>query len=61
MSTEAVAQYFEVPTEAVNSIVKRHRDELHSNGLRTLKGAELQAFEMANLAISKDGRASSYP
>ncbi|WP_167158368.1 hypothetical protein [Streptomyces sp. MBT27] len=61
LSTEAVAQYFEVPTEAVNSIVKRHRDELHSNGLRTLKGAELQAFEMANLAISKDGRAPSYP
>ncbi|PJN02415.1 hypothetical protein CG740_15340 [Streptomyces sp. CB01201] len=61
LSTEGVAQYFQVPAEAVNSTVKRHRDELHSNGLRTLKGAELQAFEMANLAISKDDRAPSYP
>ena len=31
------------------------------NGLRTLKGAELQAFEMANLAISDDRQPRSYP
>ncbi|MFE9533075.1 hypothetical protein [Streptomyces sp. NPDC006691] len=61
LSTDGVARYFEVPTEAVNSVVKRHRDELHSNGLRTLKGDELQAFEMANLAISENGRDRSYP
>ncbi|MFD7017914.1 hypothetical protein [Streptomyces sp. NPDC059928] len=51
LSTGAVAQYFDVPIEAVNSVVKRYRDELHTNGLRTLKGSELQAFEMANLAM----------
>lgn len=61
LSTEAVARYFEVPTEAVNSVVKRHRDELHLNGLVTLKGAELQVFEMANLAISNDRQPQSYP
>ncbi|WP_328311684.1 hypothetical protein OG432_16455 [Streptomyces sp. NBC_00442] len=61
LSTEAVARYFDVPTEALNSVVKRHRDELHTNGMRTLKGSELQVFEMANLAISNDGRPSSYP
>ncbi|MFJ8310147.1 MULTISPECIES: hypothetical protein [unclassified Streptomyces] len=61
LSTEAVARYFDVPAEAVNSAVKRHRDELHTNGLRTLKGSELQAFEMANLAISEDEPSASYP
>ena len=61
LSTEGVATYFVVPTEAVNSVVKRHRDELDTNGLRTLKGADLQAFEMANLAISEDGTPRSYP
>ncbi|AYG81671.1 Chromosome partition protein Smc [Streptomyces hundungensis] len=61
LSTDAVALYFAVPTEAVNSVVRRYRDELHDNGMRTLKGAELQVFEMANLAISKDGEPASYP
>ncbi|MEV8524528.1 hypothetical protein AB0451_10335 [Streptomyces sp. NPDC052000] len=61
LSTGAVAQYFDVPIEAVNSVIKRHRDELHTNGLRTLKGSELQAFEMANLAISKSDPSPSYP
>ncbi|MFF3153336.1 hypothetical protein [Streptomyces sp. NPDC057910] len=61
LSTEGVARYFEVPKEAINSVVKRHREELHSNGLRTLKGAELQAYEMANLTVSEDGQDRSYP
>jgi hypothetical protein len=61
LSTGAVAQYFDVPIEAVNSVVKRYRDELRTNGLRTLKGSELQAFETANLAISESDPSPSYP
>ncbi|WP_158813330.1 hypothetical protein [Streptomyces rimosus] len=57
VTTRMVAEYFEVGTEAVKSIAKRHRGELRDNGMRTLRGAELQVFDRSNL----DPWASSYP
>ncbi|MFF1419324.1 hypothetical protein [Streptomyces sp. NPDC058280] len=61
ITTEGAARYFEIHREAVHSLVKRHRDELHANGMITLKGSDLQDFEMANLATSADGAPVSYP
>jgi hypothetical protein len=43
-TTEIVASYFEVGTDAIESIVRRHRDELTENGMETLRGDALRAF-----------------
>jgi phage antirepressor YoqD-like protein len=39
--TEQVANYYNVGTEAINSCVKRNKDELENNGLMLLKRSEL--------------------
>ncbi|MEU2788531.1 hypothetical protein [Streptomyces sp. NPDC007100] len=57
VTTRMVADYFEVGDEAVKSIMKRHRDELRSNGMHALRGSDLQVFERSNLDLSKE----SYP
>lgn len=40
-TVEQVAEYYNVGKEAINSIVKRNREELTSNGLKSLKRNEL--------------------
>ncbi|WP_327324704.1 hypothetical protein OG735_20960 [Streptomyces sp. NBC_01210] len=57
VTTEGVARYFEVHRGTVHNIARRHRDELEANGMVTLKGSELQSFEVFNLNTSKE----SYP
>jgi hypothetical protein len=57
VTTEGVARYFEVHRGTVHSIARRHRDELEASGMITLKGSELQSFEVSNLNTSKE----SYP
>ncbi|MCD0482230.1 hypothetical protein LO771_07335 [Streptacidiphilus sp. ASG 303] len=44
LTTRLVADYFEVGEEAVKSIVKRHREELRSNGYQMLQGVELRRY-----------------
>ncbi|NEA21558.1 hypothetical protein [Actinomadura bangladeshensis] len=44
-----VAAYFEVPPEAIESVVRRNREELAFNGLRVLRGAEYRDFATVNL------------
>ncbi|OKI11848.1 hypothetical protein [Streptomyces sp. CB03911] len=44
-TTRMVADYYEVPLEAVKSLVKDHRSELEGNGYRVLAGQELRAFK----------------
>lgn len=44
-----VANYFEVGEEAIQSVVRRHREELENNGLKALKGADYAAFATVNL------------
>ncbi len=56
-----MARYFAVSTDAVHSIVRRHREELQTNGLTTLKGPDLHSFELVILTSSKDGAPESYP
>jgi hypothetical protein len=57
VTTEIVANYFVVHSDAIKSIVRRHREELTSNGMVVLRGADLQDFERVNLTPSKP----SYP
>lgn len=57
VTTEGVAHYFEVHRGTVHNIARRHRDELEASGMITLKGSELQSFEVLNLNTSKE----SYP
>jgi hypothetical protein len=47
MSTELVADYFEVDFEAIKSIVRRNRAELEGNGMETLRGEKLREFKRA--------------
>ena len=52
VTTEILADYYEVGVEAIHSVVRRHREELSGNGMQTLRGDELRDFEMVNLTIS---------
>ncbi|PAZ15607.1 hypothetical protein CLM62_12480 [Streptomyces sp. SA15] len=52
-TTDIVSSYYEVDVEAIHSLVRRNRDELTENGMRTLKGDDLRAFEAVNLTTSK--------
>ncbi|WP_326689317.1 hypothetical protein OIE63_20560 [Streptomyces sp. NBC_01795] len=51
-TTRDVANYFEVALNTVEKLVSRHREELESNGLSTLRGADLQEFETDKLSVS---------
>jgi hypothetical protein len=41
-TTEQMAEYYEVPFETVKTVVKRNREELQSDGLKVLKGKDLE-------------------
>lgn len=57
VTTAMVATYFEVTAEAVRQLTKRHREELESNGMAVLRGADLRKFESDNMSLSL----GSYP
>ncbi|WNE97618.1 hypothetical protein PS467_20925 [Streptomyces luomodiensis] len=57
ITTRMVAEYFEVGEEAVKSLTKRHRKEFHSNGMHTLRGADLRSFHRSTMDLWE----SSYP
>lgn len=48
VTTEMVATYYGVSTATVDTLVRRHREEFASNGLRTLRGDELQRFKLSS-------------
>ncbi|MGW5210445.1 restriction endonuclease [Streptomyces sp. NPDC004051] len=50
VTTAMVATYFEVADTVVNNLLSRHRQELQSNGMRVLRGSELQNFKELNLS-----------
>ncbi len=47
-TTEQMAGFYEVNTDAVESALRRHRDEFEFDGLKTLKGRLLKAFKDAS-------------
>ncbi|WP_125519980.1 hypothetical protein [Streptomyces sp. WAC 06783] len=54
-TTEGVADYFVVHKEAVRKLVQRHRAELNANGLRVLRGSDLQEFQRDNVSLWGQG------
>ena len=57
VTTRMVANYFEVAERTVNRLMQRHRDELTENGMRTLRGSELELFKRDILSLFPE----SYP
>src|SRR5690554_5943030 len=45
VSVEQAAGYYEVDKEAINSVIRRSKDELSSDGLKVLRGKELKLFK----------------
>ncbi|SET51911.1 hypothetical protein SAMN05421811_103290 [Nonomuraea wenchangensis] len=56
MTTELVADYYEVEVETIKSVVRRNRQELERNGLKRLEGEDLREFERVNLTPSPNRR-----
>ncbi|WP_433364343.1 hypothetical protein [Streptosporangium sp. CA-115845] len=61
MSTELVANYYEVDVDAIESVIRRNRVELESNGYEVLRGARLREFETVNLTVSKRRAFALFP
>ncbi|MFD8008149.1 hypothetical protein [Streptomyces mirabilis] len=53
VTIDGVATFFETGTDAIESIIRRNRDELADNGLRVLRGVERKAFLSVNLTETK--------
>lgn len=53
VTTDLVANYYEVHPDAVEACVRDNRAELESNGYRNLRGAELSAFKAEASGVSK--------
>jgi hypothetical protein len=49
VTTQMVADYFEVGNHAINTLIQRHRKELEDNGFRILKGVDMSHFVNFNL------------
>lgn len=61
VTTQGVADYFEVGERVVNKLIQRHRDELADNGFVVLRGADLERFKGDNLSLYQGGQSESYP
>jgi hypothetical protein len=61
VTTPMVAAYFEVAETVVNNLLERHREEMESNGLQVLRGAELREFVNLNVRFTNDKFQQSYP
>lgn len=55
LSIEQVANYYEVGTSAIESIILRNRDELDEDGLKVLKGKELSGFRKEVCDLQSEG------
>ncbi len=58
-TTKEMAEYYEVPIDAVESALRRDKLELKSDGLRVLTGRELKKYLSASLAESQSKAPSS--
>ncbi|WP_030543730.1 hypothetical protein [Streptomyces albus] len=55
VTTRMVAGYFEVGEDVIRQLVARHRTELSSNGMATLRGADLRRFKQDILSRHPGG------
>lgn len=52
-TTEQIAEYYEVPADTVQTLIKRHREELEVDGLKRLTGKDLKGV-VFNLNIRQN-------
>lgn len=57
-TTGELAGFYEVNTDAVESALRRHRDELESDGVKTLKGRQLKAYKDASASLTEASKTS---
>jgi hypothetical protein len=43
-TTSQMAEFYEVPTDSVQKVIQRHRDELESDGVKIVKGKDIKAL-----------------
>jgi hypothetical protein len=55
-TTQQMAEYYEVPVDAVESVLRRNRDELESDGVNTLKGSDLKAFRYHSVNLTESSK-----
>jgi hypothetical protein len=55
-TTAQMAEYYEVPVDAVESVLRRNRDELKSDGVNTLKGSDLKAFRYVSVNLTETSK-----
>ncbi len=55
-TTEQMAEYYEIDTEAVQSVLRRHRDELEPDGLKVLRGKKVLDFVTVNMTVTNKAR-----
>lgn len=60
-TTQEMAEYYEVPVDAVESVLRRHRDELKSDGLTTLKGNQLKIFKQLSVKLTESNATKFAP
>ncbi|MER6236513.1 hypothetical protein ABT185_10665 [Streptomyces clavifer] len=53
VTTEMAAAYYEVSLDTLKSLILRNREELDSNGMQVLRGAELRAYK-AETAVHRE-------
>ena len=46
-TTEQVAEYFELSVDAIESVIRRHREELISDGFKVVRGKDLKELLLA--------------
>lgn len=54
VTVRAISEFYEVGIEAIQSIIKNHRNELESDNMKTFKGKELKDFAMSLKNIAKN-------
>ena len=57
-TTGQLASFYEVNTDAIESALRRHRDEFESDGLKTLKGRQLKVFKDASASLTEASKTS---
>jgi len=57
-TTEQMKEFYDVDIDAVESALRRYRDEFESDGLKTLKGKQLKDFKHASVAAAEASKIS---
>lgn len=57
-TTQQMAEYYEVPVDAVESVLRRHRNELKPDGLIILTGNRLKTFKQLSAKLTESNAGS---